>query len=251
MAHPGGRGDRRTPDGAGGLSPPQGYIAGRGLSRVDGRHYVSCVETMTDTRALWDAVEAYDGEAADVALASLLWDRPLSDVVMHVVLPFLRELGDRWETGNLSVAHEHFTSNLLRRRLWAFTARPSAEEWAAEGPVVLLACPPGERHDLVLLCFALLLGENGAKARYLGADTPMPALAAAARSTGADAVVLAATRDTALTAHASSISRMASEHQVFIAGRGATQEIAESMRAHLLPHDPVAAVGFLGAVLRP
>lgn len=205
---------------------------------------------MDPTAELWAAVEAYDGEAADTALAALLWDRPLGEVVMRVVLPFLRELGDKWEDGNLSVAHEHFTSNLLRRRLWAFTARPSVEDWAADAPVILLACPPGERHDLVLLCFSLLLGESGARARYLGADTPMPAIAAAARSTGADAVVLAATRDTALTAHASSISRMADEHQVFIAGRGANQEVAESMRAHLLPHDPVAAVGFLGAVLQ-
>jgi methanogenic corrinoid protein MtbC1 len=203
------------------------------------------------TTDLWAAVEAYDGEAADTALAALLWDRPLGEAVMGVILPFLRQLGERWEDGSLSVAHEHFTSNLLRRRLWAFTARPSAEEWAADGPVILLACPPGERHDLVLLCFSLLLGESGAKARYLGADTPMPAIAAAARSTGADAVVLAATRDTALSAHASSISRMADEHQVFVAGRGATQEVAEGMRAHLLPHDPVAAVGFLGAVLKP
>lgn len=222
------------------------------LTGPGGDDYRAVVQTTKDPTAdLWAAVEAYDGEAADTALATLLWDRPLAEVVMGVILPFLRELGDRWEDGTLSVAHEHFTSNLLRRRLWAFTARPSAEEWASDGPVILLACPPGERHDLVLLCFALLLGESGAKARYLGADTPMPALAAAARSTGADAVVLAATRDTALAAHASSISRMADEHQVFVAGRGATQELAETMRAHLLPHDPVAAVGFLGAVLKP
>jgi methanogenic corrinoid protein MtbC1 len=221
------------------------------LSSRDGDDYRAWVQnTMDATADLWTAIEAYDGDAADTALAALLWDRPLGDVVMQVILPFLRELGDKWEDGTLSVAHEHFTSNLLRRRLWAFTARPSAEEWASGGPVILLACPPGERHDLVLLCFALLLGESGAKARYLGADTPMPALVAAARSTGADAVVLATTRDTALTAHASSISRMADEHQVFVAGRGANQEVAESMRAHLLPHDPVAAVGFLGAVLK-
>jgi MerR family transcriptional regulator, light-induced transcriptional regulator len=139
---------------------------------------------------------------------------------------------------------------MLRRWLWAFAGRPASPDSVTDGPVVLLACPPGERHDLVLLCFSLLLGENGARARYLGADTPMPAIMAAARAARADAVVLAATRDTAFTAEGAAISRLALEHPVFIAGRGASQSVAEGLSAHLLPHDPVAAVGFLRTVLQ-
>lgn len=202
------------------------------------------------TERLWTAVETFDGEVADTTLADLMWERPLDDAVMTVVLPFLGELGDRWEQGRLSVAHEHFISNMLRRWLLAFAGRPAAADKAVDGPVVLLACPPGERHDLVLLCFSLLLGEAGARARYLGADTPMPAIAAAARASHADAVVLAATRATAFTAEATSIARLSAEHPVFVAGRGATQNVAESLSAHHLPHDPVAAVGFLRTVLQ-
>lgn len=202
------------------------------------------------TERLWAAVETYDGEVADTTLADLLFERPLDDAVMTVVLPFLSELGDRWEEGRLSVAHEHFISNMLRRWLLAFSGRPGSADATGDGPVILLACPPGERHDLVLLCFSLLLGEGGARARYLGADTPMPAIAAAARASRADAVVLAATRPTAFTAEATSISRLAAEHPVFVAGRGATQNVAESLSAHHLPHDPVAAVGFLRTVLQ-
>ena len=78
----------------------------------------------------------------------------------------------------------------------------------------------------------------------------MASIMAAARTAQADAVVLATTRPTALTAHASAVARLALGHQIFIAGRGATQEVAQSMRAHLLPNDPVAAVGFLVAVLQ-
>lgn len=204
--------------------------------------------TTACTDRLWAAVETFDGEVADDTLAGLLWERDLSEAIMEVVLPFLAELGDRWEEGRLSVAHEHFVSNMLRRWLWAYTGR-SRDTETLGGPVVLLACPPGERHDLVLLCFSLLLGENGARTRFLGADTPMPAIAAAARAANADAVVLAATRDTALTAETTSISRLSVEHPVFVAGRGATQSVAEQLHAHHLPHDPVAAVAFLRTVL--
>ena len=102
---------------------------------------------------------------------------PLSGAVTGVVLPFLREVGDRWEAGTLSVAHEHFVSDMLRRTLSALSAVPPQqvlEDASAPSPVVLLACPPGERHDMVLLCVALMLRERGVRVRFLGADTPIP-----------------------------------------------------------------------------
>ena len=38
-------------------------------------------------------------------------------VLRDVVLPYLRELGERWERGEATVAQEHFASNVLRGRL--------------------------------------------------------------------------------------------------------------------------------------
>ena len=130
------------------------------------------------------------------------------------MLPFLREVGDRWEAGTLSVAHEHFVSDMLRRKLSALSSVPPhrvLEDASAPSPVVLLACPPGERHDLVLLCVALMLRERGVRPRFLGADTPIPAVVTAARAANADAVVLAATRSTAFTAHSSSLLKLAED----------------------------------------
>ena len=207
-------------------------------------------DTLERSESLWSAIDAYDGEAAEATLVAMIAELSLGDSITQVVLPFLEQLGRRWEDGSLSVAHEHFASNLMRRQLWSLNSQPSPQVWPEIGPVVLLACPPGERHDLVLLCFSLLLGETGARARYLGGDTPMSAIMGAARKSDADAIVLATTRGTAFAAHATAISRLSLEHQVFIAGRGATQDVAQSMRAHLLPQDPVAAVGFLVAVLQ-
>lgn len=47
---------------------------------------------------------------------------------------------------------------------------------------------------MLLLCVALMLRERGVRVRFLGADIPIPAVLSTARRTGADAVVLAATR---------------------------------------------------------
>jgi hypothetical protein len=38
-------------------------------------------------------------------------------VLCDVVLPYLAELGERWQRGTASVAMEHFASNLIRGRL--------------------------------------------------------------------------------------------------------------------------------------
>ena len=200
------------------------------------------MESPDALRDLWSAVDQFDAEAAELALDALLWDVPLSGAVASVVLPFLRELGDRWEEGRLSVGHEHFASNLVRRRLGTLTPRHAVEPRPAQGPVVLLACPPGERHDMVLLCVALMLGERGARVRFLGADTPVPSLVAAARTTAADAVVLSATRDTALTAHATSLSRLGQLHPLYVGGRGTDPQVAGDTGSQLLPRDPVRAV---------
>ena len=41
--------------------------------------------------------------------------RPLVTAVMRqIVLPYLAELGDRWERGDASIAQAHFASTLIR-----------------------------------------------------------------------------------------------------------------------------------------
>lgn len=198
---------------------------------------------------LWAGVEAYDTDTADQALVRALWDFPLSQALTEVVLPFLSGLGDRWENGELSVAHEHFASNLLRRRLSGLAAPVSPEDADnvtplsdVRRPLAVLACPPGERHDLVLLCFSLLLAESGWRTLFLGADTPIAALVAATRKVDPDAVVLAATRSTAFAAAATALSKLAEDYPVRLAGRGADAEVCALLGAQALTDHPVTAL---------
>ena len=58
----------------------------------------------------------------------------------------------------------------------------------------MLACAPGERHELGLLALAVLLQADGWLAVYLGADTPLDAAVATALRTNADLLCLSARR---------------------------------------------------------
>ena len=64
----------------------------------------------------------------------------LDAALTEVLIPYLRDLGARWQTGEVSVATEHFASNLVRGRLLAL-----ARGWGrGAGPLAMLAGPPGE-----------------------------------------------------------------------------------------------------------
>ena len=183
--------------------------------------------------ALHGSVEAFDEVATqslvDRAAANLPFDRLLTDVL----LPFLAQVGDRWAAGELTVAHEHFASQLIRRRLSGLTMT-----WGVgAGPIAVLACAPGEFHDIALLGFGLLLGRAGWRVRYLGPNTPLPSLASACRIIDADLVVVAASRSRVLSAYAGGLRLLAQNHPLALGGRGVTAELARDIGADVLNAD--------------
>ena len=139
--------------------------------------------------ALVDRLERFDEAGAHAHLDALLGSLTLETVLLQAVLPALATIGDRWERGEVSVAQEHFASALIRGRLLGLARR-----WGAgAGPHALLACPPGELHDLGLIAFGLALRGQGWRITYLGPDTPIETIADAAAAVDADVVVVAAT----------------------------------------------------------
>jgi len=136
---------------------------------------------------LWRALEALDDGAAHAALDRLLADYSPQAVMAGVVLPLLHELGAGWERGEITVAQEHFASNLLRGRLLGL-----ARGWdRGSGPRAVLACPPGERHDLGLVIFGLALRDLGWRITFLGADTPPATIIETVRRLEPQALVFA------------------------------------------------------------
>ena len=63
------------------------------------------------------ALAAFDEAAAHAVVDMLLARMSLDALLSDVIVPYLHELGDRWERGEVSVAQEHFASSVLRGRL--------------------------------------------------------------------------------------------------------------------------------------
>jgi DNA-binding transcriptional MerR regulator len=112
---------------------------------------------------------------------------PVTTVTERLVTPLLQELGRRWAEGEGSVAEEHFFGFYLRNKLGA---RFHHRSRASNGPRLLLACLPGDRHEIGLLLFALAASDNGYQTILLGADMPLRELPAAVEKTGSAAIIL-------------------------------------------------------------
>lgn len=91
----------------------------------------------------------------------------------ELVVPLLREVGERWHAGTLTIAEEHLISQAARQRLISLLA--NAPRRAKHH--VVCACPPEEEHELGLLGAALHFRQAGWRVTFLGARTPVADLA--------------------------------------------------------------------------
>lgn len=198
-----------------------GYAAAEAAALASQATRRSDDETGTSTAKdeLAAALARFDDGDAHAVFDALLARLSIDALLRDVIVPYLRDLGERWERGEVSIAEEHFASALLRGRLLGL-----ARGWGrGMGPVAVLACAPGEQHDLGLLAFGLALHARGWRIVYLGTDTPIASVADAARSCSPAAVVVSAVDPRIFRRHAEELRQLALDTRLYLGGAGAAE----------------------------
>jgi MerR family transcriptional regulator, light-induced transcriptional regulator len=122
---------------------------------------------------LYDALVDLNTQEANTLtdLAFSLYD--YEEVFHHILTPVLYKIGDDWETGLITVAQEHFSSQFILQRCTQFfrilPVNPAL-------PKVLAFCPEGEQHHIGLMLYSLFLRKKGHDVIYLGPSTPYSGL---------------------------------------------------------------------------
>lgn len=197
----------------------------------------------TALRVLRESLENFDDAPADRTLERLLGVFAPGAVLRDIILPYLRELGERWECGEATIAQEHFASSFLEG--WMLTM---ARGWSRSGPYrAVLACAPGERHVLGLIAFGLALRDLGWRVTYLGADAPVRAVEYAADAVTAHVVVLSAALPGTFAAVSDEIRALARTHAVAVGGPGVAGNRSDWLASRTLPADPLVAAHALTA----
>lgn len=203
----------------------EGYRIGEAASLL-GRADVGAIERSPAEHvrvilaATADGTHAQVGPLVDQALAV----HGVETTFDEILTPLLRTVGERWERGELTVGDEHLVSEAVRSRLAHLLADGSG---GVHGRMVL-ACAPGERHELGLMMVGIRLRREGWDVTYLGADTPLEEAVGVARRLSAGLLGISVTTE----APADALVRPdAGDIALVVGGRAATPELAHRLGA--------------------
>jgi MerR family transcriptional regulator, light-induced transcriptional regulator len=116
-----------------------------------------------------------DDELAAWTLRHALEEAPRAQVFDGLLRDAMHLVGERWSTGQWSVAEEHLASRTLLRALEQVA--PDLGPAGRIGPIAVLAGVAGEHHMIGLVCLEQVLMEAGWTTTNMGADLPAADLA--------------------------------------------------------------------------
>jgi DNA-binding transcriptional MerR regulator len=120
-------------------------------------------------RGILAALDRHEAMEIGIRLDQAFALNGVEETLEGIVRPLLETVGERWEHGELTVAEEHLVSEAVRSRLGHLLG----DVGGGVRGVAVLACAPGERHELGLMMATIALRRDGWKVVYLGCDTPV------------------------------------------------------------------------------
>jgi methanogenic corrinoid protein MtbC1 len=212
------------------IKPPEGDELSRPLALL--REGIPAVASATsvaseprgpEAEELLSLLLAGDFAGAERILVSLVtsgWT--LGDVLDRALMPCVREIGRKWEHNEIGIASEHAATQIVHRLVARLGT--AAGEAPSLGRRALVACVPGEEHELGPSALAAYLEAAGWDVTYLGRSMPAPELVRAVDETRPDVVFLSLTLVANLSAAmevASGIRALECPARVIFGGRAA------------------------------
>ena len=165
-----------------------GWRIGEAARVLDGAETAALDDPADLRESLIAAVQATEPQRVAATLDQAFSVLPLAQALTDVVTPALRWAGEAWHRGELSIAQEHAISAKVRLHL----GRLLADGRGGVRGTAVLACAPGEQHDIGLMMLAVMLRADGWRVEYLGADTPVEAALDFAAEIGATVLCISA-----------------------------------------------------------
>lgn len=185
-------------------------------------------------RRMRHAIEQFSQAKLDAIYNETLSIYPVPLVTDRLIRPVLTEIGDRWRERPCGIAEEHFFNAYLRNKIGARLHHQSINN---RGNRMLVACLPGERHELGVLLFNLSLMSRGYRILYLGPDLPIDQIINLWKSRPQDAILLSGTTidfDEQLRRSCAELCSHVSQ-PVFIGGELSEQHHDEWQRLGIIP----------------
>jgi DNA-binding transcriptional MerR regulator len=199
----------------------EGYRIGEAASLL-GAAVEPARSTEDQLRGILASLESGETAEIGIRLDQAFALNGVEQTLEQLVRPLLETVGDRCASRELTVADEHLDSEAVRSRLGHLLA----DTGGGVRGVAVLACAPGERHELGLMMATIALRRDGWKVFYLGSDMPVQDALDLARRVSAR-VLGWSLSDARLGEALGPVEGVA----LVVGGRGATAELAERIGA--------------------
>lgn len=133
------------------------------------------------------AVQKMDAAALNAVLQRGSVRLGTQGLLLRVIGRMVHDIGERWRRGEMTAAHEHFASAVIRTFL-SQSLRGFSDSVSA--PVLIVSTPPGQLHELGALLAGAVASGLGWQVAYLGPSLPAAEIAGAAVQKHARGVAL-------------------------------------------------------------
>jgi DNA-binding transcriptional MerR regulator/methylmalonyl-CoA mutase cobalamin-binding subunit len=111
-------------------------------------------------------------------------------LLRFVVAPLAEHIGEQWRFGVLTMAQEHFFSNVAKIFIWNLTRQYHTD---AQAPRIVVGTPCGQLHDMAALMVSACAANLGWNVAFVGPNLPAHELAGAVRRFNAQCIALSLT----------------------------------------------------------
>lgn len=108
---------------------------------------------------------SFDAIGVEQVISDALATHPLETIAVELFPEVIRQIEQRWQSGDASLLAQNYALTTLRSHLIAMVSAAAISE---SGPKVLLACAPEDQHEIGLLLLELSLRRRGCLVIYLG-----------------------------------------------------------------------------------
>ena len=168
------------------LAQSGGDFLRHSMNQVPVEVHILPEELRAEGQDLVQAARRQDSRGITQTLTKWVEQYGLEQALRKVIFPLLQVVGDLWHRGGISISGEHHISQLVRQHI----INTLKEEPMTGAIPALVACVPGDYHEIGPLATTFFLQKSGWHSTYLGPNMSFEVLQMALRRRQAQLMIL-------------------------------------------------------------
>ena len=125
----------------------------------------------SDSTLLQSLIEGSEEAATNIFITAHLKGKPLTEIIDRLICPAMREIGDSWHRGKISVSQEHLATRTVLSAVYKLRSALTVPEM--KNGLAICCAMEGDLHELPTLLAQIAIENEGLEVVNFGASTPL------------------------------------------------------------------------------